>query len=318
MVRGTTPKEYDLVDLVCEVTPIQQTAVANGSVFTDWDDSMKTLQMVRPSYYKKIMKQREEEEIRRKEAAEAAAAAAAGKKGGTAPPKKKEEAVEEEFEVDMTEEESMELIEVLPEPEITEEEGEKKEIKLKTSCVIDYATYECSVDRVDFKPTLMYAQRTFKFTMKNTSKINLNYNFKIANMNTGVLDAGAYSIIPKKGSIAPSCDENFIVKFSPVEIEHDFSRILSANILHLSPEQEPLIIEANGIAERPVIHFELQPNNYRERKEKEMSSIDSKYKIIEFESLGTNIKNTKRFMAVNPTSGGYEYEWEEIVEDTVK
>lgn len=34
---------------------------------------MKTLQMVRPSYYKKIMKQREDEEQKRKEQAELAA-----------------------------------------------------------------------------------------------------------------------------------------------------------------------------------------------------------------------------------------------------
>jgi len=132
--------------------------------------------------------------------------------------------------------------------------------------------------------------------------ININYNFKIVNSETGILDAGPYSIIPKKGSIAPGCDDNFVVKFSPVEIEQDFSRILSANIENLSPEQQPLIIEVNGIAERPIIHFELPPSTYRERKEKDMVPIDTKYKIIEFDSLGTNIKNTKRFMAVNPTS----------------
>ena len=96
------------------------------------------------------------------------------------------------------------------------------------------------------------------------------------------------------------------------------SRILSANILNLNPDQEPLIIETNGIAERPVIHFELPPTNYRERKEKDMSQVDSKYKIIEFESLGTNIKNTKRFMAVNPTNQGYEFEWEEIIDESNK
>jgi len=48
----------------------------------------------------------------------------------------------------------------------------------------------------------MYAQRTFKFTIKNTSQIDLKYNFKIANSMTGILDAGPYSIMPKKGSIA--------------------------------------------------------------------------------------------------------------------
>jgi len=280
--------------------------------------------MVRPSEYKVIMKKREDEEKARKEAAEAAAAqAAGGKKGGAkAPPKGKAAAAdapaEEEVVVDENEEPTQELIEVIPEPEHTENEESKKSVILKTSCVIDYAGYECTVNRIDFKPTLMYAQRTFKFTIKNTSQIDLNYNFKIANSMTGILDAGPYSIMPKKGSISPGCDDNFIVKFNPLEVEADMSRILSANIMHLNPELEPLIIEASGVAERPVIHFELPPTTYRERKEKDMAQIDAKFRIIEFESLGTNIKNTKRFMAVNPTNQGYEFEWEEIIDESNK
>lgn len=164
----------------------------------------------------------------------------------------------------------------------------------------------------------MYASRSYKFSVKNTSLITMNYNWKIVNSETGVLDAGPYTIIPKKGSLAPGCDDTFIVKFSPVEVENDFSRILSANIENLSPEVKPLILEVNGIAERPIVHFELPPSTYKERKEKDMVAIDNKYKIIEFDSLGTNIKNTKRFMAVNPTSQGYEFEWEEIADEHKK
>lgn len=164
-----------------------------------------------------------------------------------------------------------------------------------------------------FKPTLMYASRTFKFTIKNTSLIELQFNFRIVNASTGILDAGPYTVVPKKGSIAPGCDDNFLVKFSPMEVEDDFARILSANILNLDPENaDPLIIEVNGIAERPVIHFELPPSSYRDRKAKDMTPIDPKYKIVEFDSLGTNIKNTRRFMAVNPTASGYEFEWEQV------
>ena len=148
----------------------------------------------------------------------------------------------------------------------------------------------------------MYAQRTYKFTVKNTSLITLNYNWKIVNSESGILDAGAYTIVPKKGMISAGCDDTFVIKFSPVEVEHDFSRILSANIENLSPDCKPLIIEVNGVAERPICHFELPPSTYKERKEKDMVAVDSKYKIVEFDSLGTNIKNTKRFMAVNPTS----------------
>lgn len=134
---------------------------------------MKTLRMVRPSEYRLIMKKREDEEKARKEAAEAAAAqAAGGKKGGAkAAPKGKAAAevpAEEEVVVDENEEATEELIEVIPEPEHTENEESKKAVILKTSCVIDYAGYECSANKVEFKPTLMYAQRTYKFTIKNT------------------------------------------------------------------------------------------------------------------------------------------------------
>lgn len=266
---------------------------------------MKTMRMVRPSEYRKIMKQREDEEKKRKEEAEAAALAAQkGAKGQKAPakPAKGQEEKVEEIVIDMNEEPTMELVETIPEIEYSKVDGTDKNVPLKTSLVCDNVKYDCQVNHIDFKPTLMYASRSYKFTIKNTSLITLNYNFKIVNSETGILDAGPYSIIPKKGSISAGCDDNFIVKFSPVEIEDDFSRILSANIENLSPDQKPLIIECNGVAERPIIHFELPPSNYRERKEKDMVPIDSKFKIIEFESLGTNIKNTKRFMAVNPTS----------------
>ena len=158
------------------------------------------------------------------------------------------------------------------------------------------------MQRIDFKPTLMYATRNFKFTVRNTSLINLEFNFKIAHTITGVLDAGPYTIIPKKGTIAPGCDENYIVKFSPVEVSSDLSRIFSANLRNLGADKEPLIIEANGTAERPIIHFELPQSTYRERKQKDMAHIEESLKVIEFESLGTFVRNTIRFMAVNPTS----------------
>lgn len=307
--------------MVIDQKPAEEGAEDEGG-FKDWDDTMTVVRMVRPSELKKIMAEREAEERRRKEEAEAAAAAAAkggkGAKGGKPPPAKDAAPASEEIHIDESEEATAELIDTLPEPEHEKVEGSERSLALKTSLVCDYARYECTTTKMDFKPTLMYAQRTHKFTIKNTSLINLHFNFKITNPETGMLDAGAYSIFPKKGEIAPGCDDNFLIKFAPMEIESDFTRHISANFLYLDPEQQPLDIIVNGIAERPVIHFELPPSTYRERKEKDMTPVDSKYKIIEFESLGTAIKNTRRFMAVNPTGSGYEFEWEEVVDDSRK
>lgn len=64
-----------------------------------------------------------------------------------------------------------------------------------------------------------------------------------------------------------------------------------------------MIIELNGDIERPICHFELAPSNYREKK----PDIETKYNIVEFESLGTKVKNTKRFYVINPTSLAYDF-----------
>mgnify|MGYP001808159328 FL=1 len=52
----------------------------------------------------------------------------------------------------------------------------------------------------------------------------------------------------------------------------------------------------------------MPPSNYRDKK----PDLEAKYNVIEFESLGCKVKNTKRFYVVNPTSVGYEYEWKRI------
>jgi len=321
MVKGVKTAKYDNINLTCETFAIAQKPDAEGNKgFNDWDDSMKTMRLVRPSEFKKIMQDRKREEDKRREEAELAAQAAAGKKPAKAPAPKDKKGevapVEEDVVINMDEEQTQELIEVIAEPEYTKVDGSDRNVVLKTSCVTDYAGYTCDVKQVDFKPTLMYAQRMHKFTIKNTSLIGLDYNFKIVNSETAILDAGPYTIIPKKGTIAPDCDENFIIKFSPLECEPDFSRLLSANIHHLNPNLEPLCIELNGIADRPIIHFELQPTTFV-KPDKE-GIADGKVKVIEFVSLGTNIRNTKRFMTTNPTSQGYEFEWEEILDDKKK
>jgi hydrocephalus-inducing protein len=59
----------------------------------------------------------------------------------------------------------------------------------------------------------------------------------------------------------------------------------------------------------------LPPSAYREKKGKDMTPIDSKYKIIEFQSLGTKVRNTTRFMVANPTSHRYDFEWQEIEDE---
>jgi len=187
---------------MCETVVIEQKPAEDDEDkgFKEWDDTMKTARMVRPSELARIKVQREIDERKRKEEAEAAAAAAA-KGGKKAPPKAAAKAGEAEElpPIDESEECTAELIDTIPEPENEKIEGSERNVALKTTLVCDYARYECTTEALEFKPTLMYAQRTHKFTIKNTSLINLNFNFKITSLKSGILNAGPYSIFPKKG-----------------------------------------------------------------------------------------------------------------------
>ena len=75
MFKSAKTVKYDKIDLLCETFQIDQKPDPEnpGQKYRDWDDTMKTVRMVRPSEHRKIMKQREEEERKRKEEAEAAA-----------------------------------------------------------------------------------------------------------------------------------------------------------------------------------------------------------------------------------------------------
>lgn len=157
----------------------------------------------------------------------------------------------------------------------------------------------------------MYTSRVHKFTVKNTSLINLKYNCKIVSAETGKIDAGYYSLGNHSGTIAPGCDEQFTLKYSPTEVDETNNRLLVVTIDNLDPAAEKLIIELDGDTERPICHFELPPSKYREKK----PDLEAKYNIIEFESLGTKVKNSKRFYVVNPTSMAYEYEWKKLDDD---
>lgn len=57
--------------------------------------------------------------------------------------------------------------------------------------------------------------------------------------------------------MAPNSDEQFTVRFSPTEVEETNERFLVISIENLEPKAEPLVIELDGEAERPVCHFEL-------------------------------------------------------------
>lgn len=92
----------------------------------------------------------------------------------------------------------------------------------------------------------MYTSRMHKVSLKNTSLIELKYSCKVVSAETGKIDPGYYLVSPHNGVIQPGCDETFVVRFSPTEVEDTNERLLVVNIENLDPTKEKLIIELDG------------------------------------------------------------------------
>lgn len=326
------PIKFVNKDLYCETKQIKFSANE-----MEWDNTYKIKKKVTPSEYAAFQKKQAEENQKRKEEMEGLFNIIAGIKK---PPEKKKDdkkKKEEDIKPNPNEEANIDIEEVLPEPAYVVIEKTEKYPNIKIFGTADYARYQCSVKAVKFKPTMMYASRKHEFHLKNTSNINLNYNFSFTNpyyigkdfsglnhsfnqmslSNSHYIthaiqkynpynDPGPFSILPKSGTIPPNSDETIVLRFSPLEVDElYFSRQLICHIKDLDPNLKDLTIDLSGDSERPVCHFELQGGIKQE----------NGYTILDFESIGMMVLNTKKFFVLNPTNLAYEFEWEALDED---
>ena len=313
--KSSSTVTYKDLQLACQIQGITR------DKFSDWDSSMTTQKFVTKTEYDWFMKKQEEEERRRKEEEEETAK---NKKAGKKEPKKPTKGVTSNEDLDNVmppitpgEEANMRLDIPIQEPSYQPIEKTEKSVLLKANAVADYVQYECDTKEIHFASTLMFTSRTYTFNLKNTSAIQMNYTCKIVSAETGAYDSGYYHVNPKSGTINPNCDEPVTIKFSPKEVEETNARLLVISIDNLDPNLPKLILELDGDTERPICHFELPPPLLKDKRAQDLAQ-EAKYHIIEMESLGTKVKNVKKFYVVNPTNQGYEFEWTKEVEEAGK
>lgn len=297
--------------LTSQVVNCETKKVTQGSdKFLEWDDSRLRRRQVTATEYNWIMDCRKAEETFRLEEAEMI-------KKGKKMTKKKEDSVPAKPAIPAHEKDDVEMEEPIPEPSHVIIASTEKAIPIKIFAKIDGVKYECETKEIVFRETMMYTARCFSFKLKNTSIINMNYSWKFMNPDNGALDMGFYSITPKAGSIRPETEENFEVKFLPTEVDERMDRVLECVICNLDETLEPLQIVLDAEADRPFCHFELPFSNFLQSKGSEMAASfnTSDVKVIEFESLGVKVRNTKRFYVVNPTATGYDFEWKKMDAD---
>lgn len=188
----------------------------------------------------------------------------------------------------------------------------------------DDVRYKCDLSPILYKPTMMFQTRTFSFPLTAESFMKLNYNFHVTYPDGRPDHSGVFSIQPASGTVAPGQTQTITVKFSPQEVE-DCNRLLVADIPLLDPAQPPLQRQLNGRVLRPWCHFELPDSDYishgRRRPDLPgpdggMAPLDPTTRVLEIESLGVKVLNTRRFYVLNPTGISYDFSWSLVQPET--
>jgi hydrocephalus-inducing protein len=199
------------------------------------------------------------------------------------------------------------------EPAFTEIDNTRKEVPLKVSAVTDELALASKVlegtrgDRPDlteihFAPTMMFASKAHRFVLENSSAIGAVCDFEVVG-----LTASSFVVEPSRCVVGPNGDLEVAVRFSPKEVEH-FDCQLVRTLSGVPADQAVTKVGLTGSALRPWCHIELPESDYRTRRQSD-TPLDPKYRVIEISSLGTHVKNTKRFYVLNPTSEMISFEW---------
>jgi hypothetical protein len=222
------------------------------------------------------------------------------------------------------------MIEVgMPEP-VFATVDEPRVQPLKCTGIADVTKFECETRSVVFKSAAMFQKRVHRFVVKNNGETQLSYNWSMENVPAHLRPADAgrpahpavpcpFIIEPSEGAIPATSEQQFTLTFSPLEVD-DFCYIAKCNMpgLVIAEDQTELIVSLRGKASRPIVHFELgDQNDYLARRPANLRNelglfgqIEaSSVRVVEMESRGTRVRNSKRFHVVNPTAKAYAFQW---------
>jgi len=207
---------------------------------------------------------------------------------------------------------------VAPEPECSRVDAGGKSIPLSLFAVADMAKPQCDLGDINFRPTMMFQTRTFTFPLKNTSTAQMDFKWQVNTLDGEPDINSIYEVRPEGGVVEAGSTVDVTVRFSPLEVV-DARRVLVAHIPNLAEGTEQVARHLNGRILRPWCHFEIADSDYLSAGRRnpdmkgpsgDLGALDPATRVVEFESLGTKVRNTKRFFVLNPTATSYEFFWE--------
>uniref|UniRef100_H3AN97 Abnormal spindle-like microcephaly-associated protein ASH domain-containing protein n=1 Tax=Latimeria chalumnae TaxID=7897 RepID=H3AN97_LATCH len=138
-------------------------------------------------------------------------------------------------------------------------------------------------------------------------------------------EVAPFSVEPCSGVILPGKKEEFLVKFSPLEVG-EFEGHLICSITNLKEEEQGPVLALKGRSLLPFCHFELEDSDYLSGNKRNPElrgprgappgiTLDPNTRVIEFSSIGVFTRNSRIFSIINPTTSNYSFNW--ICESTV-
>ena len=217
------------------------------------------------------------------------------------------------------------LVESVPEPKnrVTATVKTMKDLVVAYAC--DYTSFEIvlpddvvskSTDitkSIDFATTKLFQQRSVTFAVKNTGKVQLPFAFNVLSTDRTTLEdsvASIFTVSPARGTVPPGQLQEVTVIFRPTDVG-DFAQLLIGSFPFGAKQEYALPL--TGSSECPLVHFELPQTSYLStRTEGEIASVDPNSGVIQFHSRGIKIRNTMKFMVLNPSNMSYDFEWQDV------
>ena len=177
----------------------------------------------------------------------------------------------------------------------------------------DNARYECDVKPIVFRPTMMFQARTHAFQLRNVGAAKLPFAFAVeSRAEPGLRAPGPFALKPAEGVVPAGETVTVTVRFAPDEVV-DCDRVIRCAFpgTALDDGFAPLDIPLGGKVNRPWCHFELPESEYLAGggRPPGAGAVDGATRVVECVSLGLGVRNTRRFMVLNPTNVAYEFEW---------
>ncbi|DAZ93738.1 TPA: hypothetical protein N0F65_007364 [Lagenidium giganteum] len=221
--------------------------------------------------------------------------------------------------------------------------GTASTVTLSCFAAADVPAVECDCSTIHFKHTFMLQVCSHRVSVKNKSKIQLQYRWRweravdidhdgaflthqayggANGTQPNAEDECPFEMTPMSGTISADDAQVFVVKFAPVEVD-DYQYTLILEAVATSPTaltggNEPCTwrVDVQGSSLRPACHFDLERSDYPQRRAPhlagpngELGPLDPSVKVVEMESLGVRVRNTRRFYVINPTNVSYEFLW---------